>query len=263
MQIDMLQWSLAQFQSFLLVLMRVAPILFLMPLLGSRNIPTLAKIGLTLTVSLILLSSVKMESSIFPQEPLSFLAFLGAELFVGFLLGLAVKIIFAGIQMGGELVGFQMGLSIAQVIDPQSGLDSSALAEFHYFLGTLIFLAVDGHHWFFRALVQSFQVLVPGEIPLRAGLLTAFTTLTGNLFVIAIKLSAPVMTVLLFTQISMGILAKAVPQVNILITSFPITILVGLVFLGFSLDFFLPYFRSLFEETGRELTGTLLPLMQR
>ncbi|MBP1717122.1 MAG: flagellar biosynthetic protein FliR [Deltaproteobacteria bacterium] len=263
MQVDMLQWSLAQFQSFLLILMRVAPILFLMPLLGSRNIPTLAKIGLALTVSLILLSSVKMESSIFPQEPLSFLAFLGAELFVGFLLGLAVKIIFAGIQMGGELVGFQMGLSIAQVIDPQSGTDSSALAEFHYFLGTLIFLAVDGHHWFFRALVQSFQVLVPGEIHLRAGLFTAFTTLTGNLFVIAIKLSAPVMTVLLFTQISMGILAKAVPQVNILITSFPITILVGLVFLGFSLDFFLPYFRSLFEETGRELTGTLLPLMQR
>jgi flagellar biosynthetic protein FliR len=263
MQIDMLQWSLAQFQSFLLVLMRVAPILFLMPLLGSRNIPTLAKIGLALTVSLILLPSVPTESSIFPQEPLSFLAFLGAELFVGFLLGLAVKIIFAGIQMGGELVGFQMGLSIAQVIDPQSGLDSSALAEFHYFLGTLIFLAVDGHHWFFRALVQSFQVLAPGEIHLRDGFFPAFITWTGNLFVIAIKLSAPVMAVLLFTQISMGILAKAVPQVNILITSFPITICVGLVFLGFSLDFFLPYFRFLFEETGKELTGTLLPLMQR
>jgi flagellar biosynthetic protein FliR len=165
--------------------------------------------------------------------------------------------------MGGELVGFQMGLSLAHVIDPQSGMDSSALAQFHYFLGTLIFLAVDGHHWFFRALVQSFQVLAPGEIHLQAGLFTAFTTLTGNMFVIAVKLSAPVMAVLLFTQIAMGILAKAVPQVNILMTSFPITICVGLVFLGFSLDFFLPYFRSLFEETGKELTGTLLPLMQR
>ncbi len=263
MQVDALQWSLSQFQSFLLILMRVAPILFLMPLLGSRNIPTLAKIGLALTVSLILLPSVKMGSSVFPQEPLSFLAFLGAEFFIGFLLGLAVKVIFAGIQMGGELVGFQMGLSLAQVIDPQSGMDSSALAEFHYFLGTLIFLAVDGHHWFFRALVQSFQVLAPGEIYLRAGFLTAFTTMTGNMFVIAVKLSAPVMAALLFTQIAMGILAKAVPQVNILMTSFPITICVGLVFLGFSLEFFLPYFRSLFEETGRELTGTLLPLMQR
>ena len=83
------------------------------------------------------------------------------------------------------------------------------------------------------------------------------------MFVIAVKLSAPVMAVLLFTQIAMGILAKAVPQVNILMTSFPITICVGLVFLGFSLDFFLPYFRSLFEETGKGLTGTLLPLMQR
>jgi len=263
MPVDALQWSLSQFQSFLLILMRVAPILFLMPLLSSRNVPALAKIGLALTVSLILLPSVKMGSAAFPQEPFSFLVFLGAEFFIGFLLGLAVKTIFAGIQMGGELVGFQMGLSLAHVIDPQSGMDSSALAQFHYFLGTLIFLAVDGHHWFFRALVQSFQVLAPGEIYLKAGLFTAFTTLTGNMFVIAVKLSAPVMAVLLFTQIAMGILAKAVPQVNILMTSFPITICVGLFFLGFSLDFFLPYFRSLFEETGKELTGTLLPLMQR
>ncbi|RPJ36555.1 MAG: flagellar biosynthetic protein FliR, partial [Deltaproteobacteria bacterium] len=89
MPLDALQWSLAQFQSFLLILMRVAPILFLMPLLGARNVPALAKIGLALTVSLILLPSVKMESAVFPQEPFSFLVFLGAEFFIGFLLGLA------------------------------------------------------------------------------------------------------------------------------------------------------------------------------
>jgi flagellar biosynthetic protein FliR len=263
MQVDLLHWSLAQFQTFLLILMRVAPILFLMPLLSARNIPAMAKVGLTLTVSLILLPLVKMDPSAFPQDPGSFGAFLAAEISIGFFLGLAVKTIFAAIQMGGELVGFQMALSMAQVIDPESGMDSSAVAQLHYFLGVLIFLAVDGHHWFFRALVQSFHLLAPGEIHLRAGLFRALTALTGNMFVIAIKLSAPVMAVLFFTQIAMGILAKAVPQVNILMTSFPITIVVGLVFLGFSIEFFLPYFRSLFEETGRELTGTLLPLMQR
>jgi flagellar biosynthetic protein FliR len=263
MPVDFLHWSLAQFQSFLLILMRVAPILFLMPVLSDRNVPTLAKIGLTLTVSLILLPLVKMEASVFPQDPGSFGAFLAAEFFIGFFLGLAVKAVFAGIQMGGELVGFQMGLSIAQVIDPESGMDSSAVAQFHYLLGILLFLAVDGHHWFFRALVQSFYLLAPGEIHLRAGLFHALLTSTGNMFIIAVKLSAPVMAVLLFTQIAMGILAKAVPQVNILMTSFPITIVVGLVFLGFSIEFFLPYFRSLFDETGKGLTGTLLPLMQR
>jgi flagellar biosynthetic protein FliR len=263
MQVDLLHWSLMQFQSFILVVMRVAPILFLMPILSDRNVPGLAKIGLTLAVSLILLPTVKMDSAVFPQSPGSFASFLAAELFIGFSLGLAVKTIFAGIQMGGELVGFQMGLSIAQVIDPESGMDSSAVAQLHYLLGIMIFLAVDGHHWFFRALVQSFHLLAPGEIHLRAGLFTTLVTLTGNMFIIAIKLSAPVMAVLFFSQIAMGILAKAVPQVNILMTSFPITIVAGLVFLGFSIDFFLPYFRSLFEETGRELTGTLLPLMQR
>ena len=170
MQVDLLHWSLVQFQSFILIVMRVAPILFLMPVLSDRNVPSLAKIGLTLAVSLILLPLVKMEVRLFPQDPGSFGAFLAAELFIGFSLGLAVKAVFAGIQMGGELVGFQMGLSIAQVIDPESGMDSSAVAQLHYLLGIMIFLAVDGHHWFFRALVQSFHLLAPGEIHLRAGL---------------------------------------------------------------------------------------------
>jgi flagellar biosynthesis protein FliR len=263
MPAEALQWSLAQFQSFLLILMRVAPILFLMPLLGSRNIPAPVKIGLALAVSLILLPAVQIGPGAFPAEPLAFLVFLGAEFLIGFFLGLAVKTIFAGIQMGGELVGFQMGLSLAHVIDPQSGVQSSAIAQFHYFIATLFFLAVDGHHWFFRALAGSFHTVPPGEIHLQAGLLAAFLALAGNMFVIAVKLAAPVMAVILFTQMAMGILAKAVPQVNILMTSFPLTIGVGLIFLGFSLDFFHPYFRSLFEETGKSLGATLLPLMKR
>ena len=259
----LVNWSLLQFQALVLILMRVSPILFMMPVLSSRNLPNLLKAGLTLTVGLILLPLVKVDPRLLPSEPIQFGFLMAAELMIGLILGLSVKIVFAGIQLGGELAGFQMGLSLANVMDPQSEVNNPLLSEFLYMVSLIVFLTVDGHHWFFRALFQSFLLLAPGEIHLQEGLYRHFLGLLGSFFVVAIKIAAPVMAVLIFTQIGLGILAKAVPQINILITSFPLTLGIGLFFLALSIELFLPYFRNLFQETGRALVFTLLPLMQR
>jgi len=256
-------WSLFQFQSYLLVLMRVAPVLFMMPVLSSTNLPNLLKIGLTLTVGLIFLPWVRIDPALLPKDPYSFAFFLIAELMIGFILAFSVKIILAGIQLGGELAGFQMGLSLANVVDPASEINSPVISQFLYLMTLILFLAVDGHHWFFQAVGQSFLLLAPGEIHLQSGMHRHFLYLMANFFVIAIKISAPVMAVLIFTQIALGILAKAVPQVNILMTSFPITIGLGLLFLFFSLDLVFPYCEVLVQEAGKGLVSTLLPLMRR
>jgi flagellar biosynthesis protein FliR len=256
-------WSLLQFQSFVLILMRVSPILFMMPILNSRDIPSMLKIGLTLTVGLILLPVVKIDPRFLPQEPFQFGSLMIAELMIGFILSLSVQVIFAGIQLGGELVSFEMGFSMASVVDPQSGVSTPVISQFIYFMAILIFLAMDAHHWFFRAVYQSFLLLAPGEIHLRAGLYSHLLNLMGNLFVIAVKVAAPVLAVMMFTQIALGILAKAVPQVNILMTSFSLTIGIGLLFLAFSIEPLLAYFEGLSQAVGKGLVFTLLPLMQR
>ena len=256
-------WSLLQFQSFVLILMRVSPILFMMPILNSRDIPNLLKIGLTLTVGLILLPVVKIDPRFLPQEPFQFGSLMIAELMIGFILSLSVQVIFAGIQLGGELVSFEMGFSMASVVDPQSGVSTPVISQFIYFMAILIFLAMDAHHWFFRAVYQSFLLLAPGEIHLRAGLYSHLLNLMGNLFVIAVKVAAPVLAVMMFIKIAMGILAKAAPQVNILMASFPLTIGIGLLFIAFSIELLLAYFEGLFQAAGKGLVFTLLPLMQR
>lgn len=256
-------WSLLQFQSLVLILMRVSPILFMMPILNSRMIPGMLKIGLSLTVGLILLPLVKIDPRSLPREPFQFGSLMIAELMIGFILALSVQIIFAGIQMGGELVSFEMGFSMANVVDPQSEVSTTVISEFIYFLAILVFLAMDGHHWFFRAVYQSFLLLAPGEIHLRAGLYSHLLNLVGNLFVIAVKLAAPVLAVMMFIKIAMGILAKAAPQVNILMASFPLTIGIGLLFVALSIELLLAYFEGLFQTAGKGLAFTLLPLMQR
>jgi flagellar biosynthesis protein FliR len=261
--ISWLNWSLTQFQAFVIVLTRVAAVLFMMPLLGTRYVPTLVKIGLALVISLILLPLVKVEVSAALFEPVGFAWYLIAELMLGLILGLTMKLIFAGIQLAGEFMGYQMGLAMASLFDPQSGTNNTVTAEFLYLVALLFFLALNGHHWFFKALVESFREVEPGVLQIRAGLYEYLLLLSGKMFVIAIKLVAPVMAIVLFVHMALGLTAKMVPQINLLMASFPLTIGLGLVFLALSIELFAPYFQSLFEETGMGMIKTVLPLMGR
>ncbi len=263
MDANVLSWSVHQFQIFLLIVMRVAFILFMMPLLGAINVPVLAKAGLTLTVSLILLPVVQIHPALFPSEPLHFLFLMIFECLIGFILGLSIKILFASVQLAGEFAGFQMGLAMAQIVDPQSGVDATLMAQFYYFLSLLIFLSVNGHHWFFKAVVQSFRLLPPGGLDLHEGLYRYFVSLSGKMFLIGIKISAPVMAILILTQVAMGIIAKMVPQMNMLMTSFPLTIGLGMIFIGLSLELLVPYLSGFFDESGKGMVMTLIPLMAR
>ncbi len=263
MDANVLSWSVHQFQIFLLIVMRVAFILFMMPLLGAINVPVLAKAGLTLTVSLILLPVVQIHPALFPSEPLHFLFFMIFECLIGFILGLSIKILFASIQLAGEFAGFQMGLAMAQIVDPQSGVDATLMAQFYYFLALLIFLSVNGHYWFFKAVVQSFRLLPPGGLDLHEGVYRYFVSLSGKMFLIGIKISAPVMAILILTQVAMGIIAKMVPQMNMLMTSFPLTIGLGMIFIGLSLELLVPYLSGFFDESGKGMVMTLIPLMAR
>jgi flagellar biosynthetic protein FliR len=261
--ISWLNWSLTQFQAFVIVLTRVAAVLFMMPLLGTRYVPTLVKIGLALVISLILLPLVKVEVSGALFEPVGFAWYLIAELMLGLILGLTIKLILAGIQLAGEFMGYQMGLAMASLFDPQSGVNNTVTAEFIYLVSLLFFLAINGHHWFFKALVESFREVAPGVLQVRFGLYEYMLQLSGKMFVIAIKLVAPVMAIILFVHMALGLTAKMVPQINLLMASFPLTIGLGLVFLALSIDLFAPYFQSLFEETGQGMVKTVLPLLGR
>jgi flagellar biosynthetic protein FliR len=218
---------------------------------------------LALVISLVLLPLVKVEVSAVLFEPVGFGWYLIAELMIGLILGLTIKMVFAGIQLAGEFMGYQMGLAMASMFDPQSGGNNTVTAEFNYLVALLFFLALDGHHWFIKTLVESFREVGPGVFQVRAGLYDYILQLSGKMFVIALKLSAPVMAIILFIHMALGLTAKMVPQINLLMASFPLTIGLGLIFLALSIELFAPYYQSLFEETGRGMVKTVLPLLGR
>jgi flagellar biosynthetic protein FliR len=217
---------------FLLVFVRVGIIFATVPFFSAEVIPRRITAIIAFFLSLVLVPVVP-ASSITPDALNAFtlILLLVHELLIGMCLGLAVNVIFAGIQIAGELIGFQMGFAIVNIVDPVTGVDAPITSNLLYIIAFLLFFSLGGHHLLIRALVESYYV-----IPVEAGLpgqkyLLAVLTYAARMFVIGIKVAAPVIGVLLLLNISFGLTARAIPQMNVFLMSFPLTIAIGLFFL--------------------------------
>ena len=240
--------------SFIFVLLRVSVILFLLPVFGSVNLPTVWKGAFALLLTL-LLSQVVPRQPLAVHSGLEMAVTLGGELLLGLVLGLSVRLILTSFEMAGQFMGFQMGFTIVNVVDPQSGSQTSIMAQFSYILAILIFLMVNGHHYLIQALVRSFELVPPGGFVPDGGVYVKLVKLSSHMFTVALKIAAPVMSSLLLATIALGIVSKTVPQMNILIVGFPLNIGIGLLLLGFSMSTVVPYVIR--------LLGQLLPVMER
>ncbi|MBW2036551.1 MAG: flagellar biosynthetic protein FliR [Deltaproteobacteria bacterium] len=236
---EILSLSPGEFKSFLLILLRVSIVMFMFPVFGTSMLPKLAKAGLTLTISIILFAVVRPDPALFPDTLIGCLRLILCEVMFGLVISLTVRLFFTAVQLGGQLVGFQMGFAIANILDPESGVQGSILSQAGYLLAVVIFLLLDGHHLFLRALADSFSVVRVGEFGFSDGLFHQMLKISGDIFVLAVKLAAPAIASLLLTSAAFGIIAKVVPQINILIVAFPLQIVVGLFFFGFSLEILL------------------------
>lgn len=225
---------------FLLVFLRTLSMMAFIPVFGERVVPAQLKGFLSFLVALLVYPV--LGKGIFPGETPGFIALLlgmAGEFLIGMVTGLMIRFIFAGVQFAGEMIGFQMGFSIANVIDPVSSIQSSLISQLQYYMALLLFLAVDGHHGFLLALAESFRTVPPLVFFFSGGLMEMILETSKGLFVLAVKLSAPVIAVLVFTHVALGLVARTVPQINVFIVGFPIQIAMGLLFIAMSSGFVL------------------------
>jgi flagellar biosynthetic protein FliR len=249
-------------EAFILVLIRIGAMIMMVPAFGDAVVPATVKWGLSMVLAFILFPIVK--SGLPPTGDLGLVALIvgiAGEMLIGIIIGFAARFVFAGIQLAGELIGFQMGFSVASVIDPSTNAQVSIITEFQYLLGLLLFMTINAHHLFLSAIAESYQVIPPLGVHFSGPLLQFLVHLSQNLFVIAVKISAPVAAVLLFTNVAMGLVSRTVPQMNVFIVSFPLQIAAGLLFLGFSAPIFVKVAEHLFVNLSGE-TATLMKLLK-
>ncbi len=224
-----------RFRTFMLVLARVSVFLFLFPIFTSSAFSTRLKMGLSLVLTLLFYTVVPVDPARFPKDVPTFGLMLGAEILVGFTLGLCLRVFFAGVQLAGQIIGFQVGFAMINVMDPLSGENVSILDEIGHWVCLVIFLILNGHHIIIMTMIDSFELVPVGGFVMHPALTPRIMDVAAGLFVNGIKISAPVIAVLTFVNAGFGLVAKFSPQTNVMIVSFPVKITVGLIFFAMTL----------------------------
>ncbi|MBW2092543.1 MAG: flagellar biosynthetic protein FliR [Deltaproteobacteria bacterium] len=241
-------FHIIEFMSFILILIRISIIMTVVPVFGSRLIPAQIKIPLIMVMSFFLWNTIKVDVSYFPTSFIGFAPLILGEVFIGLTMALLIRTIFAGVQLAGQYIGYQMGMAIANVMDPQTGMQTSILAEFSNILVLFMFLAFNGHYLIIKGLVESFNLVAPGHLFPNPAVFDLVSGSASRMFILAIKIGAAPFAVLFLTKVSMGIIAKTVPQMNVLFVGLPLYIMVGLLVFGLSLTFFPTILKEVFSE---------------
>lgn len=230
------QYILANSSTFLFVLTRTTAIIFTAPIFGAFNVPMQVKLAISFLIALIL---SPLTAFVPMPETMTGLVFsMGSEILIGAFIGLAIKFVFAGIEFAGQIASFQMGIGMASAYDPINSAQITVLGKMMSILSLLIFLSVNGHLMVIMALKKSFDAIPPYGFHLSGELMEDFIVFSKEVFILAVKFSAPVVAILVFVNVALGIMARTVPQLNMFAIGFAITITVGFIMLALSLPVF-------------------------
>lgn len=223
---------------FALVLCRIAGLFAAMPVFGGRRLPNKVKIVAVLAITMVCLPILQITPPPVPENSLAMGLLVLREVMVGLTLAFITQIIFAAVELSGQIVGLQMGFSIASVIDPTMGNQMQIMSVMQSLLATLFFFSLNIHHVFIRAIVDSFSVIPLGGWKMSEALIHFLIKVTTDVFILGVRLAAPVMVALLLTSVVLGIMARAFPQMNVFMVSFPLNIGLGFMVLGMTLLLF-------------------------
>ncbi len=237
----------------LLIMFRTGALFMTVPVFGHSSIPRILRIWFIIMVAVMLFPSAVVSEIQPPPTTFGLGMVILSELAIGFAMGFAVVILFSAVQFAGHMIGLQMGLAVASIIDPMGSGQISIVGEFYYLFSLLVFLMIDGHHAVIQALVRSFEMIPIGGGVFDAGVGEFIVALTASLFVIAVKLSAPVIITLFIVNVVMGIVARTVPQMNVFIVGFPLAIGVGLIMIRVSFPFVKVVMVNAFNGLGRDI----------
>jgi flagellar biosynthetic protein FliR len=171
-----------------------------------------------------------------------------AEATIGITLGLCLRMFFASVQLAGQIIGFQMGYAMINVVDPQTGANVSIMDQFGYWVCIVVFLLLNGHHIIFLAVIDSFKIVPVGFFMMHEAIPAKVIEIGGQLFLLSIKIGAPVIAALAFVSVAFGLVAKFSPQMNVMIVAFPLQIITGLVLFGLVLQIIVIITRTYVSE---------------
>jgi flagellar biosynthetic protein FliR len=244
--------SVAQAQLFFLAFTRIMAIIIHVPVLGGQNIPNQVRIGLGFVLSIALIPWQPLPED---AASIGFIAYgvsIGKEILIGTLIGYSADLAFGAIQMTGGAMGLGSGFESSRIFNPSMGDSGSAFDQIFVMTATIVFLMINGHHLVITAIQKTFELLpINGSLPFD-GLETIMRT-TSTFIMAGIHLALPVMTALILTDLTLGLLARVAPQVQVYFLGLPVKVVVSLLALSFMFASLLPYLSSLFQNMAENM----------
>ncbi|HEY4081977.1 MAG TPA: flagellar biosynthetic protein FliR [Burkholderiaceae bacterium] len=200
-----------------------------MPIFSERTVPMRVRIGLAMFIAICAQSSMPAIPAL-PLDSFPLLTLLIAQqLVVGMSMGFAVRLVFAALEFSGEIIGLQMGLNFAGFFDPQTGSQGTASSRFFGSMVAFLFIAINGHLLLINALVQSFTAFPVGDEPFHFLRVAQPQAWGAEVFSIGLWIALPLVTMLLFVNLVLGMISRVAPQISVFSVGFPLTVSVGLV----------------------------------
>lgn len=243
----------AELVRFIIVLTRLSGIMIFAPFFSSNSIPVSIRVAFTVVTAFVLTPSLPLR--LIPSElGLSNMAgIFVTEILFGVVLGLAALCVFAGMQFAGQIISFQLGFSVINVIDPQTQVEAPVFSFLINYIGLLIFLMINGHHWFLMAINESFTALPIGGLQIRGALVEQIVGLSASILVIGLRIAGPVIAVTVIADVVIGIIGRTAPQINLLVVGMPLKLLIGFGCLSFSFYFLPRYLESVYLSLSKTL----------
>ncbi len=231
---------------------RVTGLLLIAPLIGSSYIPLYIKILVATAITIFIFPLVEFPAEVDPLT-LNGVAILAQQIMIGLTIGLIMQVAFSAITIAGENIALTMGLGFASMTDPANGVTIPVVSQIMTVFASLYFLALNGHIALIELLVNSFITLpLNGIFSLDTAM--AVAEWGGRMFIGALLVSIPAVTALLVVNISMGLMTRVAPQMNVFSVGFPLTMMLGFIFIAISIPMIMRIFQDILEQSAEYIT---------
>jgi flagellar biosynthetic protein FliR len=247
----MISFTAAQFDAwiaaFVFPMARILGLMATAPVFNSAGMTARIRLIAGLAITLGLAPALPPMPAV-PAGSWVGLTILAQQILIGVMLGFTLRLMFAAVDIAGELIGLQMGLSFAMFYDPQNAAQTPVLSEFLGLIATLLYLAMNGHLLSLAALAESFTLVPVSATPFAAKSFAAVVAWAASLFSAGLLMSLPLVAALLIANLAMGVLARVAPQLNLFAVGFPVTMVAGFTVLMISMPYFGAALERLFEQ---------------
>jgi flagellar biosynthesis protein FliR len=255
--VGIFQFNEVEILAFILVLIRVSVFFAVWPVFGVFAVPAPAKILTSLIVSVMLFPNIAWQGLSESLTSNFIIVMAIREAVIALILVYIARLVFFAVNICGQLVSVSIGLSSSEVFNPTMDSRASSIEQFQMMIATLVFLAWSGHHIFLQAMVESFTILpLSNEF---IGVVKAETVayLIQQITTVGIQLSGPIVASIFFMNLALGLAGRAVPQINILITSLSANIILGFFVLLITIPAFIYGFKHFVNVSGGNLFAVL------